>query len=115
MTYHTPTRETAAITWIRTIGLVALATTTLLASGSLAEAQRVCMPHADLVDFLDMRYAESSTAIGLAGNGELLEVFTSGDGGSWTIVLTSPQGRSCVVATGEAWQEKKQIALGPQA
>jgi hypothetical protein len=41
--------------------------------------------------------------MGLANNGTMLEIATSGEG-SWTILVTRPDGVSCVVATGEAWE-----------
>ena len=40
-------------------------------------------------------------ALGLASNGGLLEVLTSGNGGTWTIILTMPNGVSCLVAAGK--------------
>jgi hypothetical protein len=37
-------------------------------------------------------------------NGHLVEVFASNDGTSWTIVVTRPDGWSCIVAVGEDWE-----------
>ena len=56
----------------------------------------------------------SSWATNLASNGTVLEVLASNKG-SWTIILTKPDGMSCVVASGEAWEQVEQhLALGPQ-
>lgn len=49
------------------------------------------------------KYDEVPSAIGIASGGGLVEVLTS-DSGSWTIIVTSPHGQSCVVAAGEAWK-----------
>lgn len=59
----------------------------------------------EIVDFLGQTYDEAPVAGGIASNGSVLEVFTSPDGNSWTIILTSPDGTSRVVAAGETWLE----------
>ena len=40
---------------------------------------------------------------------------TSGDGTTWTIIMTSPQGMSCVMAVGEAWQSRANVSTDPEA
>ena len=50
-------------------------------------------------------YKEEAEAIGLNKDGTLLEVFVSPQG-TWTVLLSSPQGQSCIAAIGEAWQLK---------
>ncbi len=64
---------------------------------------------------LDSRFSESQVAIGLATNGQLLEVFSTGDGSTWTIVITKPDGMSCVLTTGEGWDGREKTALGQPA
>lgn len=59
----------------------------------------------EIVDFLGQTYDEAPIAGGIASNGSVLEVFTSPDGQSWTIILTSPDETSRVVAAGETWLE----------
>jgi len=59
----------------------------------------------EIVDYLGQTYDEAPVAGGIASNGSVLEVFTSPDGNSWTIILTSPDGTSRVVAAGETWLE----------
>ena len=44
--------------------------------------------------------------MGLAANGSVLEVLASKDG-TWTILITSPNGTSCVVAVGDSWEALK--------
>ncbi|MDP7547755.1 MAG: hypothetical protein QGF20_10715 [Alphaproteobacteria bacterium] len=39
----------------------------------------------------------------MSSNGTVVEVLAS-ESGSWTIILTKPNGASCVVATGQAWE-----------
>jgi len=56
-----------------------------------------------LTRYLAQRYAETRVARGLSSNGRMIEVFASGDGATWTMVVTTPQGHSCIVASGEGW------------
>lgn len=50
-------------------------------------------------------YKEEAEAIGLNKDGTLLEVFVSPEG-TWTVLLSTPKGQSCIAAIGEAWQLK---------
>jgi hypothetical protein len=68
-----------------------------------ATAQTVCMKHGALVALLGERYQEFRHAIALTDSGLMLEVFVSRDG-TWTILLTTPDGLACVTASGEAWE-----------
>lgn len=49
------------------------------------------------------RYAEQPKSMGLVSNGAILEILTSKTG-SWTILITTPKGMSCMMATGEHWE-----------
>ena len=75
----------------------------LLALPSAALAQSACLPHDKMVDLLDNRYSEQRVAAALESNSRLLEVFTSADGATWTMAITTPSGASCVVAAGVDW------------
>ena len=85
-------------------------------AGSLASpaaAQMVCSDRDKFLKHLGDGYSESPVAMGLASNGTVLEVLASTNG-TWTISLTKPNGLSCVVASGEAWEQIEQhLALGP--
>ena len=47
--------------------------------------------------------------LGLAKNGSVIEVLTSDDGETWTILVSQPNGSSCLVAVGEGWEELKRV------
>src|SRR5262245_5959000 len=68
-----------------------------------AEAMN-CAERSSIVAKLS-NYKEEAEAIGLNKDGTLLEVFVSPEG-TWTVLLSSPQGQSCIAAIGEAWQLK---------
>ncbi len=42
--------------------------------------------------------------MGVAENGGLIEVLSSQKGSTFTIIVTSPEGETCMVAAGEDWQ-----------
>jgi len=79
-----------------------------------AAAETACATRPLFLDRLSRSYAEAPVAMGLVSNGFVLEVLASANG-SWTIILTEPNGTSCVVATGEAWQSLPRLAAGPSA
>ncbi len=68
-----------------------------------ATAQTICGDRAELVSRIEKGYAESRRSLGLASDGAVFEVFTSAKG-TWSLVVTHPNGQSCLVAAGEAWE-----------
>ncbi|RME16820.1 MAG: hypothetical protein D6801_04695 [Alphaproteobacteria bacterium] len=60
----------------------------------------ICGTRADMAYRLGAIEGEGRLAIGLAGD-RLIELFVAPETGNWTILVTSPEGRSCLVATGE--------------
>lgn len=65
--------------------------------------QTVCGARESLVERLEVRFKESETAYGITGNGMVAELFVSAEG-SWTLVLTRPDGISCLMAAGQNWE-----------
>jgi len=68
-----------------------------------AMAQVVCGDRGKFLERLADGYEGKPVAMGLASNGSVIEVLVS-EHGSWTILVTSPEGESCLVASGEAWE-----------
>lgn len=63
-----------------------------------------CARRDEMVKVLARRFDERPRAIGLANATAVIEVFTS-EKGTWTILLTRPDGASCIVSAGENWEE----------
>ncbi|MFQ5774404.1 MAG: hypothetical protein ACE5GS_07815 [Kiloniellaceae bacterium] len=80
-----------------------------------AAAQSQCNKRQHVLDLLAKKYKEAPVASGVTNNGGLVEVLTDAKGGTWTIIVTTPQGMSCLVAAGEGWRNMEQIALDPEA
>lgn len=63
-----------------------------------------CAPREVVVERLAERYGESRRSIGLGASGAMMEVFASDRTGTWTITVTTAQGLTCLMASGEAFE-----------
>lgn len=64
-----------------------------------------CAKHSDVIAHLRNVFGEHLIGSGLANGGLVFELHV-GQTGSWTVIATTPQGMSCLVATGEAWEPR---------
>ncbi len=91
--------------------LALIATTAaLIFLPSTTHARQACAERADITKRLGSKYFEQPVATGVANNGGLLEVLSSKDGSTWSIIVTMPDGKSCMFAVGQHWEmlpEKK--------
>jgi len=93
---------------LATIGAIAA----LIAIAPSAGAQTACAPREQLVKLLADQYKEGPVGIGLAQPGQVMEVFASSHG-SWTMVLTLPDGKACMIANGNNWEMVTKIKGSP--
>lgn len=100
---------------LRQLGRTTLAVLFLLVSASdVAGQQLPCGPRDQALKQLAAEYGEAPVASGVMGNGNLIELLTS-PSGTWTILVTRPGGVSCLIATGEGWQDGKPLVPGRDA
>ncbi len=83
--------------------LIAIA---ILLATSSASAQVPCAQRDKIIQWLAIKHKEQPVATGISMKGALIEVLSTKDGNTWTILLTAPNGISCVVDSGQAWQPK---------
>jgi hypothetical protein len=95
--------------------ILALSAGLALVSASAATAQPQCDQRDSVLQVLQQKYKEQPVALGVTHNGGLVEVLTTGNGNTWSIIVTTPQGMSCLVAAGEGWKAMQQVALDPEA
>jgi hypothetical protein len=99
--------------WSAAVGTVGLA----IALGSVAavaQSAPQCGARAGVIAGLENRYSEKPVAAGVDNNGALVEVLAAPEGDTWTILVSMPNGVSCVVAAGESWQSRDRVAqVGP--
>ena len=75
--------------------------------GALAQTQtqaQQCDQRAKVLGHLAQKYHEAPIAVGVTSSGGIVEVLTTGDGETWTIILSDPNGTSCLIAAGEGWR-----------
>ncbi|WP_240671993.1 hypothetical protein [Tropicibacter alexandrii] len=87
----------------------------LLGAATHVHAQNLqhCAPRDQVVDRLATKYGESRQSMGLGSNNAVMEVFANVEGGSWTITVTMANGMTCLVASGQAFEELAE-ALPPK-
>ena len=68
-----------------------------------AHAQQVCAVRDTAVTQLESQFDEQIVGRGLVDNGKaMVELFVS-ETGTWTVVVTDTNRRSCIVASGMSW------------
>ena len=81
-----------------------------------AFAQSQCNDRDSVIALLSSKYKEQPVALGVTNTGGLVEVLSTDQGDTWTIIVTTPQGLSCLVAAGEGWHALEQtVVLEPEA
>jgi hypothetical protein len=69
-----------------------------------------------MLSVLAKQYGEAPQAIGLVGGSRVIEVLSSKEG-TFTILITQPDGMSCILAAGQDFEEVPDhlASLDPQA
>ncbi len=86
------------------------------ATPALAQQQAApCVKRTDFLKHLSTNYDEAPIAMGVTASGRVLEVVVS-EKGTWTIIVTMPNGVACGIASGDNWETMlAPIAKGPGA
>ena len=75
-----------------------------LATSASAQNAANCAPRDKVIERLTTGFGETRQSIGLGANNALVEVFASTESGTWTITVTLPNGVTCLVASGQAFE-----------
>jgi hypothetical protein len=81
-----------------------------LTAPAMAQQPQACAKRDQVVAKLGDKFGETIKSIGLSKSG-VVEVY-SAENGSWTILMTRPDGVSCMVASGQFWGPAPPVALG---
>ncbi len=92
-----------------TLGLGLAIAASIASTPALAQSQ--CDSRDKILATLAKKYSEAPVAVGLTSKGGLVEVLSTGDGNTWTIIMSTPDGKSCLVAAGEGWRDMDRVAL----
>lgn len=84
---------------------LALAAFLLAGLGTPAQAQAppACLERSVILERLRTGYGEQPAAFALADGGRLVELLLAPEGATWTLLSSSPDGHSCILATGRHW------------
>jgi hypothetical protein len=83
-----------------------------LTAPGMAQAQSaLCGERTAIVDQLKTKYQETRQAIGLISNMSAAELYVS-EKGTWTMLMTLTNGKSCIIAAGHSWDAAPTLAQG---
>ena len=81
-----------------------VAASAVMTTAVSAQQTRNCGPRELVVNRLAEGYGETRQSMGLGANNAVIEVFASDESGTWTITVTTPNGMTCLVASGQAFE-----------
>lgn len=81
---------------------------------AMAQQPMACGERDSVLAQLKDKFQESPTGMGMTRAGAVMELMTS-DEGSWTLMLSFPNGRTCLIATGDQWELWRSVVKGKDA
>jgi len=85
-------------------------TLALLVSGPAHAADPIgdviCAERAEMLRRLEVEHGATRQGSGLRGHEAVIEVWTVPATGDWTLVQSYADGRACIVAIGEHWEQR---------
>lgn len=81
----------------------------LLLATDIAQAAQ-CGKRDVVIDRLASHYGETRRAMGLASGNGIIELYASEEDGTWTITVTRPDGITCLLGAGNAFEMTDSIA-----
>ena len=86
----------------------------VLISGSAgAFGHALCGERNVVISSLEKNYSEVPVSMGLESTGGVIEVLAAPEG-SFTILITRPNGLSCIMVSGENWETVPMRQVGPK-
>jgi len=76
----------------------------MLAAAQIAHSAPQCDSRETVTALLADRYDETRRAIGIAGEAAVMELFAAETTGTWSITMTLPDGRMCLMASGSNYE-----------
>lgn len=69
-----------------------------------AQGRSVCADRGKIVERLAETFGETLQSLGLNQDNGVVEIYASEATGTWTILLTRPDGLACLLASGQMWE-----------
>ncbi len=83
------------------------------AAPAAAQMRTACLPHEAAVSKLEQGYGEQRVGLGIVPSGGAVYELYVAETGTWTILITHPNGFSCIAASGEDWMTSPLLAGDP--
>ena len=64
-----------------------------------------CAERTKVIQKLEERFGETLRSLGLHQGDGVVEIYSSETTGTWTILMTRPDGISCLLAAGQLWEQ----------
>ena len=74
-------------------------------AGAAAEPGQACADRTHVIQKLAERFGETLRSVGLHDDDGVVEIYSSDQTGTWTILVTHPDGKSCLLAEGQLWEQ----------
>lgn len=71
-----------------------------------------CAPRSEMIAALTQRFGEVQRGAGLVDAAQLIEIWSAPGSGSWTVLVTRVDGRSCILASGRHWRDAPKPPVG---
>lgn len=81
----------------------ALSVATLAATP--VQAQVPCAPRAVVIERLKSGYGEDLSGVGIQSTAQVVEVWIAPGTGTWTVLMSLADGKTCIIASGTDWQQ----------
>ena len=91
----------------------ALIAATAFFSVAQAQTRSPCAERDAVVQRLKDKYGETLQSRGLHQSNALMELYASESTGTWTILVTRPNGMACLIAAGEMWERQSGVLGEP--
>ena len=80
-----------------------------VADAQQPQPSQTCGERLKIIAFIAKKYKEVPRAMAITGGNSFMEIFLSPTG-TWTALITDVTGKTCIVASGEGWED---IAIKP--
>lgn len=87
----------------KVLSVVASISAAALLGQTSSQAKTFCSSRDATLANLQNKFKEQISARGLSQDGKAMFELLISDQGNWTIVVSTPNGRSCLVAVGKSW------------
>lgn len=91
---------------MRTTAMLIMAAALAVAAAAQPRAQgpMACGQRANVIETLQKKFGEARRAIGFDGRGGVTEIWVSDGTGTFTVLLTSPSGVTCLMSSGTRFE-----------